>query len=174
MLEKPAKRGPKPRKWIQSRTPIQRSSAPIKRTVRPKAKRSTPAARLWAKADDRARQLVRRRDPMCRFCGVARTTDTAHLFPRGRYGTRCRMENLAGSCRPCHDRLDRRMTRDERTLAIQRLVGFFTWRRLQRLAGETAGARTAEAARLALADLDSYERYLDTPRVPDVFSGLSA
>lgn len=111
---------------------------------------------------------------MCRFCGNSRTVDVAHLFPRGRYGTRCRLDNLVGACREDHNRFDRRMTRDERTLAIQRLIGFFAWRALRDLAAETEGVRTAEAAKQALAQLDAWERYIDTNRPPNVFRSLIA
>jgi hypothetical protein len=170
---KPAPRGPKARKRIERRTPVPRSSAPIKRTVRPKAKRSTPAARVWAKADTLWRQLIKRRDPLCRFCRANRTTDAAHVYGRGNYRTRLNLLGGLGSCRRCHEAFDA-MSREDRDLAAGRIIGHHEVRKLRQAASEHHGARSLAQAEAMLDALRATERWWNAPEVAEKFRSLLA
>lgn len=49
------------------------------------------------------RTLVLREEPLCRYCGKARSTVVDHMIPLSQGGGSYR-GNLTGSCKPCHDR----------------------------------------------------------------------
>lgn len=59
------------------------------------------AERLW-------RRGVMRRDPMCRACGVAPSTDADHVIPVGDGGAPYDVANGQGLCHDCHDIKTRR------------------------------------------------------------------
>jgi len=62
-------------------------------------KRATPQRR---RSQRTFREVILRRDPICRLCGKAPSTDPHHILARGKGGSDD-PENGAGLCRPCHD-----------------------------------------------------------------------
>lgn len=59
---------------------------------------------FYAGAEWRAlRYAVLLRDPICKLCGQARSTQADHIIPRSQGGPDT-MENLRGSCHACHSR----------------------------------------------------------------------
>lgn len=53
----------------------------------------------------RLRAMVLQRDPICQYCGRRPSTCVDHKIPhRGDYAKFCDPDNLAGSCKPCHDK----------------------------------------------------------------------
>lgn len=54
-------------------------------------------------ADAKFRELVLRRDRVCKRCRRALSTDCSHHFKRDNYGTRFDPRNGDGACRSCHD-----------------------------------------------------------------------
>lgn len=58
----------------------------------------------------RLRRLVLRRDPVCRICGVAPSTEVDHI----RRGNDHSLDNLRGVCGPCHKEKTQREAADAR------------------------------------------------------------
>ena len=60
---------------------------------------------LWIK---QIAPAIRRRDPLCKICGVAASTVVDHIVPARVYcaqgGSFWDKKNLQGLCKPCHDR----------------------------------------------------------------------
>jgi len=51
----------------------------------------------------RIRRIILRRDPICKICGRAPSTEVDHIIPREAGGTDD-PDNLQGACKPCHSR----------------------------------------------------------------------
>jgi 5-methylcytosine-specific restriction protein A len=49
------------------------------------------------------RRAVLRRDPVCRTCGIAPSTEADHVLPVADGGARHDVANGLGLCTPCHD-----------------------------------------------------------------------
>ena len=56
-----------------------------------------------ATADSNFSKHIRTRDPMCRRCLYAPTSDCSHYWRRERSATRFDPKNCIGLCRSCHD-----------------------------------------------------------------------
>ncbi len=67
------------------------------------AKRLSAKKRGYDRNWEKLRPLVLARDPICRSCGKAPSTDVDHIEPLRR-GGKNEMNNLQGLCRPCHSR----------------------------------------------------------------------
>jgi 5-methylcytosine-specific restriction endonuclease McrA len=102
MLEKPAKRGPKPRKRIQSRTPIQRSSAPI-RTRRPLGTVRREAKAAGDLTPEQWEAIVRFYVGRCGYCETARATQQDHMDPITGGGKHT-ASNVVPACERCNYR----------------------------------------------------------------------
>jgi 5-methylcytosine-specific restriction endonuclease McrA len=86
---------------IPRRTPLKRSTTPLKRTGRPKP-RSKKRAELYRtqRAPLVARLLADH--PPCQRCMSRAATDVHEIKTRARGGSLTDLENLALLCRPCH------------------------------------------------------------------------
>lgn len=65
--------------------------------------RASAARRGYGRRWQRLRLVVLKRDPVCRACGRAASTDVDHILPK-RAGGPDTLENLQGLCGPCHSR----------------------------------------------------------------------
>jgi 5-methylcytosine-specific restriction protein A len=65
--------------------------------------RPSAAARGYGHRWRKLRSVILRRDPICRACGRAASTDVDHVVPRSAGGTD-EAENLQGLCHACHSR----------------------------------------------------------------------
>lgn len=65
--------------------------------------RGTPAQRGYGKAWRKLRQIILNRDPVCRSCSRAASTDVDHIRPRSK-GGKDDPANLQGLCHSCHSR----------------------------------------------------------------------
>ena len=65
--------------------------------------RGTSAQRGYGGQWRQIRKLMLLRDPICKICGQAPSTEADHKIPR-RQGGPDTMENLQGACKPCHSR----------------------------------------------------------------------
>lgn len=57
---------------------------------------------LIDRADEIWRRLIKKRDPICRICGMEPTTEAHHIAPRGNFATRYLLENGLGLGAWCH------------------------------------------------------------------------
>ena len=70
---------------------------------KPKRARSSPAARGYDRSWQKLREAILARDPTCRHCGLAPSTDVDHIKPK-RDGGSDHPANLQGLCHRCHSR----------------------------------------------------------------------
>jgi 5-methylcytosine-specific restriction enzyme A len=54
------------------------------------------------------RRIVLARDPVCRICANAASTDADHIVPIREGGAKWTLENLQGACHVCHSKKTRR------------------------------------------------------------------
>ncbi len=54
------------------------------------------------------RRIVLARDPVCRICGNAASTDADHVVPIREGGAKWSLDNLQGACHVCHSKKTRR------------------------------------------------------------------
>ena len=88
------------------RSAMPRSSVPLARTGKPKAKRGTTTAALKRKATTLHSQYVRARDGRCVRCGTTSgQLQCAHIISRRYTATRTDEWNAACLCAGCHRRL---------------------------------------------------------------------
>jgi 5-methylcytosine-specific restriction protein A len=65
--------------------------------------RGSAAKRGYGAPWPKLRKIVLARDPICRDCGRAASTEADHITPR-REGGSDSLDNLQGLCKPCHSR----------------------------------------------------------------------
>ena len=66
-------------------------------------RRGTSAQRGYGGGWRALRAAVLARDPICKLCGRAPSTEADHKIPKAQ-GGQDTMENLQGLCKPCHSR----------------------------------------------------------------------
>jgi hypothetical protein len=67
---------------------------------------NTQKTNLQKKADNLWSMVIRKRDPICRFCKVKATTSSCHIITRETKNTRFDPLNGLGGCNDCHRLLD--------------------------------------------------------------------
>jgi 5-methylcytosine-specific restriction protein A len=71
-------------------------------TIKP---RLSANARGYGRAHQKLRQFILARDPICKICHKARSTDADHIVTiRERPDLRFDPNNLRGTCKSCHSR----------------------------------------------------------------------
>lgn len=76
---------------------------PAKSTAEYDKNRPTATGRGYGATWRKTRQLVLHRDPFCRHCQRAASTEVDHIVPK-RDGGQDTEDNLQGLCKPCHSR----------------------------------------------------------------------
>ena len=78
----------------EHRKPIERERSRRRR----EATRGVYKRRLW----ETPRRAVLARDPICRVCEDALSTEVDHIIPLSQGGDPYRLDGLQGLCSPCH------------------------------------------------------------------------
>ncbi len=86
---------------IRGRTRYCEAHAHLAHPPTPRRPRLSPSKRGYGAAWRRLRKRILARDPVCRGCFVAGSTDVDHVVPRSQGGSD-HPSNLQGLCRSCH------------------------------------------------------------------------
>jgi len=74
---------------------------PIKQGMKTR-NHKTPRQKLIKDCDTLFSKIIRKRDPVCVYCGKRPSQDAAHIFSRRKMGTRWCFDNAFGMCKGCH------------------------------------------------------------------------